>query len=458
MKSKKKQSIFNKINFIYFFVLIICLFCSLFFTGNVSTHAEENEYSEVLEDLYLSEDFDKEDFPYIANNYSLQVIQLAETLDNELLVYVYQPCADDENIVASSINLAIESNSNLRFKNYKLQLLDSNNVFYKYLVLDFNVIVSNIRYYEISSIYRPYNKVIDYEADKVNDNEIDEVAYKVAKAYTFIGTGDNIAITCQDVETVEITSKYVGFIRYSNGFNLYQDSCDSHYVAFKTNYDIDKLMEADVYYVYRSFETPYYMGIEKKTTYGKSHEGYVYLTDEDTGSNPGDALFGQKYIWDRIVSKDDFISDLEENGITLSSNVEEQLTDKQWVLRFLETDYIKPVPAIGFVTVTAKGTQVSEVTILRLKFESDGIVYNLGVVDNKQTGNGSPDNNVTDWVKTFLNSLIGIITIVLVVIAVIALFPYYPKIFDALWTGIKAVSKGIWWVITAPFSIFNDDN
>ena len=34
---------------------------------------------------------------------------------------------------------------------------------------------------------------------------------------------------------------------------------------------------------------------------------------------------------------------------------------------------------------------MSDVTILRLKFETDGVVYNLGVVDNKQTSSVIPD-------------------------------------------------------------------
>ena len=35
---------------------------------------------------------------------------------------------------------------------------------------------------------------------------------------------------------------------------------------------------------------------------------------------------------------------------------------------------------------------MTDVTILRLKFETHKVVYNLGVVDNKQQGDDNPDN------------------------------------------------------------------
>lgn len=42
-------------------------------------------------------------------------------------------------------------------------------------------------------------------------------------------------------------------------------------------------------------------------------------------------------------------------------------------------------------------TKISEVTIMRLYFESAGVKYNLGVVSNKQTGDDKPDQKVEEW-------------------------------------------------------------
>ena len=68
-------------------------------------------------------------------------------------------------------------------------------------------------------------------------------------------------------------------------------------------------------------------------------------------------------------------------------------------------------------------------TILRLKFETNGVVYNLGVVDNKQTGSPAPTNKQEDWLKKLL-------TIILIVLLIILLFPILPSILSFAWSVI----------------------
>ena len=75
----------------------------------------------------------------------------------------------------------------------------------------------------------------------------------------------------------------------------------------------------------------------------------------------------------------------------------------KWVLRFAETEYTSSASAYVYVQ---NGTRISDVTILRLKFETDGVVYNLGVVDNKQTSSTTPDGGANPptvhwWEKPF---------------------------------------------------------
>ncbi|UKI52459.1 MAG: hypothetical protein L6V79_02950 [Clostridium sp.] len=53
--------------------------------------AESITYSEVLDDLKKDTSFKPENYPTKADDYSLQIIQLAESTDKELFVYVYQP-------------------------------------------------------------------------------------------------------------------------------------------------------------------------------------------------------------------------------------------------------------------------------------------------------------------------------------------------------------------------------
>ena len=68
--------------------------------------------------------------------------------------------------------------------------------------------------------------------------------------------------------------------------------------------------------------------------------------------------------------------------------------------------------------------EVNNVTILRLKFETNGTVYNLGVVDNKQSGDTDQDNYQPTWWERLLEYLWKIVVGLLIVIAVIVGLPW----------------------------------
>jgi hypothetical protein len=205
-------------------------------------------------------------------------------------------------------------------------------------------------------------------------------------------------------------------------------------------------MEADVYFVTQSktWQTAAFVGTS--VSYGDKQENYAYLKYTDVSSNSADGLFGKKYTWNRIESAADFIKneDLTDEG-------KADVANKQWVLRFYESGYSL---SSGYGTSTEYSTIVSEVTILRLKFETDGKVYNLGVVDNKQTGDGIPDNNNTN---EFDFSLIGsttdmwsliklVLGLVVIVVLLIVLLPIITPI-------ISYLIKGIIWLVTLPIKL-----
>jgi len=100
------------------------------------------------------------------------------------------------------------------------------------------------------------------------------------------------------------------------------------------------------------------------------------------------------------------------------------LQGKHWVLRFAETEYTL---WSGDSSYGKFATMVGDVTILRLKFETDGIVYNLGVIDNKQTGSPEPSN--TTSVKVSLNDQgRGFLWLILLILLVILLAPILPYV------------------------------
>lgn len=416
-------------------------------------------YTNVLEDLQRDSSFSKENYPEKATDYSLQIIQIAESSDKELFVYVYQPSGQLKGLVASSINISTTINDAVSYHNYKLELLNADGVFFKYKVSDFIVKDDAVRYYAITSVYRKWDKTIDPATG--NDNTVTEVNYNVSKQYAFGTINGKPYVNCVDIDTIVVTDKFVGFVRYENGFTLYNSACDSHFVAFNTDKPIDKLLEADVYYTTQSYNWNWTAFVGEKETFGTKQDNYSYLKYTDKVEHTGEGWFAGTYKWDRIQTVDDFISgENRENifhGAVLDVKVSTKLTDsalnelkgKKWVLRFTETAYSFTPDYTGTGSQYSSSTVVGDVTILRLKFETDGITYNLGVIDNKQTGGKDPSNK-TDIDVNLNDTGKKLAALIMLILAIILLAPVLPYILKAVvWivmlpiNGIAALIKAI---------------
>ena len=434
-KEKKKK---QRVNLNLLIMLITFLTLVMFLLPCVSSiaKAENNKYTTVIQDLFVDSSFKIEDYPTINGDYSLQVIQVAESNEKELFVYVYQPSSYTTDLRATSINISQGINENVKYVNYTLEYLSSFETIYKYKVNDLVVKNDALRYYDITSIFRKWSIVLDEETG--NDNEVNEVSYAVSKLFTASTVNGEVSYTCIESETVEITNKYVGFIRYLNGFWLYSDSCDSHFVAFSTDYQIDKLMEADLTYIAEIGSGSPATGswnVDNTETIIKT----IYADEEVTSDMTGP--FGHTYTWNRIESASEFIETED-----LTEDAKNNLQNMQWVLRFAETDYTE---YNGMFNPHYEATRISEVTILRLKFESNGVVYNLGVIDNKQSGDDVPDNNQSSPPWWFWLILFCVILIILCAI--------FPIVFTIIVNILEWLLKGIWWLITLPFKIFKKD-
>ena len=221
--------------FAAFLLLAVALFAGIT-PATAFAATNETKYTGVMQDLRKDSDFLFNDglYPAVADDYSLQVIQIAESVDKELFVYVYQPSGETKPLAATSINISTGINGNLSYKNYKLTAIDTQGVFGKYLVDDFTVKSDTVRYYDISSVFRKWDKDIDNAP--TDDNTISEVSFAVGKLFTACSVGNSVTYTETHTETILITNKHVGFVRYNNGFFLCQfNHCDSHYVAFSTD-------------------------------------------------------------------------------------------------------------------------------------------------------------------------------------------------------------------------------
>lgn len=452
-----RKSISKKITIMIALAIVVALSALLVISGQCYCIAEtvkaETSYSSVLDDLTKDSDFSTSNYPIVENDYSLNIIQLAESTDKELFVYVYQPSGKAKDLTASTINISVTINDAISFVNYKLELLSKLSVFYKYKVVGLTVSTLSTRYYAISSIYRPFDKTIDKSADF--GNTVTEVNYNVSKQYCFSTINGNPYVQVVDIETITITDKFVGFARYKDGYQLHVGACDSHFVAFNTDKPIDKLLEADVYYTQQSAAERRGIGATKGWTFGEKSDEYAYLKYTDKVEHTGDGWFAGTYKWDRIETVEQFIAenDITQNvysGAIIDINVANKITDegkaalkgKKWVLRFVETEY--SLSYNSTVGVTSEFlTLIGDVTILRLKFETDGITYNLGVIDNKQSGSNKPINKEETQV-TINERGKTLLLLVLLVILLIILAPLLPSIISLLI-----------WVISLPFKLLS---
>ncbi|MDE6966013.1 MAG: hypothetical protein K2O94_03430 [Clostridiales bacterium] len=445
---------------LYSVVLALLLLAVMLVGGRCISFAfaDTPQFTSALTDLQKDSNFNAADYPDKAKDYSIQVIQIAESTDKKLFVYTYQPSQATTYIVATEINMSL-SESVDGTQLYGLTLLSSDGVFCKYIVNDITVSDETVRYYNITCIYRDWLKNIDKPMD--NDNTKNSVSFDVGRLYKVYFENDTLLYFCKDTETIEILNPFVDYLEYSNGFKFFPDWCRSHYIAFSTDRDIDYLLEADVSYIRRDASRSTGIGLDGKTHYKNKRDEIAKLNGEQKGGNSADGWFAKKYEWERIQPVKDFID--QEN---LKEETKTSLDGAKWVLRFVETEIWL---TSGYGTTTTFWTDISEVSVLRLKFVKDGIVYNLGAVSDKVTGDDRPGNTNTnelaslwewfsrltgipEWLWKLL--LVGIVLVIcLPVLSLI--FPVIGQVLSiflkALLKAVVWLFKGLWWLICLPF-------
>jgi len=395
--------------------------------GTQFASAAASSYTNVLTDLTADENFNASEYPENVKDYSLKVIQIAESVDDELFIYVYQPSGQRVDLKASSINIARSENNSLEmsFPNYNLTLVNSNGVFYKYKVEDFELEKTDVRYYNISNILRPFNSKIDREPSAGQTKT--EVKNEVGQLWTVRTVKGNVEYAVTTSEVITITQKYVGYLQYFNGIdldtgNVNPDTTASstirHIVAFSTDHQIDRLVEVEIEYSLQEWQFELCANIVHSIS-GENHNykdiiNNFPVLDPETleevpptkvndvikgkrDSNKVNGWFGSKYTWDTIQTTSDFLKANENNKLTNTAGVS-SIEGTQWVLSF----YTQTVDMVNRGNVATSNrhfigeyNEVTDVIILRLMFEVDGDTYNLGVVDNKQTGDKKPLNSPT---------------------------------------------------------------
>lgn len=463
---------------------ILCLILSLLMVVSVgivdfsnarSARADVVAYSNVLDDLKKDENFKEETFPINndikkAGNFPLEVITLAEGSDGDLFVYVYDKNSNfDKNgkHIATSIMLSLSEAKDVDPSPYFLTFLSKEKQFFKYKIrgINYNKIEafknSDTRYYFIVSILRAYDEAVDAEAP--TGQTISEVSFGVGQEHTFKTENGVTTHTFQLKEVLKITDKYVGFLRWTDGVPAGVNGLDSHFVAFSSNFTIDKLLEAKLRFDYQK-----YTFSSRSSTYEYSEAEVkgcdVILTPEQQGGGDIGWWFTKTELgYPRIQKFEDFIKCFDSKhvlwqGVFTQKCEYMELKDDallalnsdgdykyKWVLRYFDTDY-NIVESNGFIVEF--GTFVKNVVILRLSFLSDDKFYNLGIVDNVQTGSikptgeGGVKSEVNDDIKDFFEKfwflcklLFGVILVVVIIYLIRPILPIIGKVFAAILTA-----------------------
>ena len=439
-----------------FLLAVLLLF--VFWVGLFGLRANAvSQYSSPIEDLEAAGNFDSKDYPDIATDYSLQIIALSESVEGELYVYVYQPCAATKLLTATSITLDAPINNETRnFRVYSLSLLGTQGVFHKYRVNSITLRETPVRKYSISEIFRAFDSTID---EAPGNNTISEKAYPVGKMWTLTDASSTISTELVYEDVIDVTEKHIGYVKYKQGsladaFLGYTSQIHSHYIAFSTDKPIDKIYEVDVYFKTQNVDIypEENLGIWTETTRGPKVDNYITLTSSQVLEINTSGFHSDYYKYKRIQSVDAFL-EMEKQDITNQGGLE----GKEWILRFYETSWTDTLHTVGGTDGTigtyqgsAHSTEVTDVALLRIEYEYDGVIYNLGVVDNMQTGSKDSDGSHGGLnIEDMLSAILGVVMLVLFVSILWPLIsPLVLLVLGFLWGGIKVLLKLILKVLT----------
>lgn len=454
-------------------VMILCLALCLVMGGesilsafSITASAEESEikYTNCYNDLISDQSFAPENYPKLSKAdekyYSLELITIAESENGELFVYVYQPSGSAVDIHASSIDFSTKDRTEKQFKHYTLTYINSYGVFYKYKVNDFVVSSAETRYYEISDILRPWSE--DYGDEKPGgDNTISEMPFAVGKQFTFTtNSNGSTSMNMEDIEYIMVTDKYCGYIRWEQDAWLADSAADVHFVAFSTDRPIDKLLEADVYYEKQKYT---FVSVSGYVTseWGEIQPAYAYLdhnSELEIELSDGSVFRESFKLVDQIQKTTDFVSMTYpmylfpgfsvSNEIPFTDEAKAELAKTEWVLTFDKTE--NWITGDG-TNVTQMFTRVGNVKLLRLKFQTAGVIYDLGVVDNMQTGSKDPAAVVEE--QDWWQKIVMLLLVILLVVLLSFLEGPIGAFCKVIWNGIKFIFRLLFAIITFPFRL-----
>lgn len=254
----KEKTFKKRISALFLMLVVVLHFILTIFTMTASaeeTTEETTRYTDALEDLQKDTDFNPDDYPADANYRTLDVIHIAEGVNGELFVYVYNPSSLAYGYKAAYVNISFENpyDKDIKYALHQLKYINSNGVFDKYILDNFTVSDDEYRYYCISAVYREYDQAVDTIPPSCSVDSIQYYGYGVGQYWRVNYYNDLLIYECKEMDVVDIDIQVSGSLRFPEGikFNqLFVDAkTDSHYVAFSIeNYDVEQIYDADISY------------------------------------------------------------------------------------------------------------------------------------------------------------------------------------------------------------------
>lgn len=437
-----------------FFLTTLSAITSLFCLKSTVAKAD-SYYSNVLDDFLNSQVFDDSQFPYEQavsdySNATISLIDLKENQRNELIIYVYNPTGI---AIATHVNIS-QTIQDPKFISYELTCVSSSdkNVLQKYRV---NGLMANsnieIRNYLISSIFR---KGFNIPGELLPDNNGQtsyEIAYSVGKLYQVTRDG----YISKEQKIIEITEKFIGNILYDEtSVNIFVGTTHQNinFVSFNTNMAMDDLYEVELNYDTYDYTVLYKLPIFESGYFDENTEKYSNKTEVRnrviTSEDEDSYWISKNHKMKRIAKTSDLLDSKSEYYDKEFSKYKKknELSKFAWTLFFFEADYEKNIiyNEMDGQIFRINTTVARDITFLRLKFISDGIVFDLGVVDDISSGNVHP------LTADSQNILLALLILIIIACMIITLFP---QILNAILSILKSLIKLIIKTIKAPFKL-----
>lgn len=396
-------------------------------------------------------------------------------LDDNLRSYVYinlptylKNSVDDLCISLSTSTMNEENNITEKYAAYTLYYVNNDSSWYKYEILGLPNLDKTLRRYNLRDIYS--NK----DSDQFDINE----------TFIFYGiTNDTIEVFKQEVETIEITDKEVSFFCYGKessylSFFGFDEAMkwgatytDSWFVFFNTDKPMDELLEIDITYKQYDYIIEFLgtcpmnspiteevlnerLNLDNPNISNKYSTEISYYDQTIKTITPGTTKVSSKDNWwggyKTSYATIDNIMDLRKYNSTDESGnpfvFTEQAKKYTWGVNFLTTEKkcignSVSIMGQGVSTAVIDGSGISNTAILRLKYETSGIVKNCYVVDTPTddfSGNAAVVKDEDfDWWEWILTVLI----LILLALLLLVLMPILSTIFRILLLPFKLIIK-----------------